>query len=1086
MYLLHFNSVHALNQWTASIRLAIFEHSTLQEAYTGSLIAGKGKLLNNIGEILTPSTRFKTEEWVRVRFGTGTPWRRCWCVISPPDEKVLAKHKKTLKKSAYSSNRPHPKGNVKFYEKSRVTKKSVPIATITEAYSAYAIYPQSKPLIDQSTLCKIDGLVTMTKDNTAERTVFVMPEVHAGVGGFEMLLRFLFPLYDTFALYGRPTRLIADTLDQRGLMFAMPKERQYGYLETMDVISLISTDGSDGWSEAEWRRKLKDLTAKRIQHIADSRGSRRLKRNSYASVSYSNLNGLNNTREEPRGPLKSSLTFGLMEEERRTERDHSAPPAHEPFDQTPASPHKRSVSDVHALNALNNNRGPQRRNDEAPPPPMHLAGPQDPFKSNNTSTSNISEANGRSSSDSDPNVTFNQEPPKLLSPQVAPVSVPPTFSHAPGSKPAHPPRPSADLRRANSRMSTDTLGHLAAASGLMGSSSLAAAGAAAAWKTTGNDRAKNGNGIYRHEDGLGDNGVFTASRKSWTNADTISREGQTLATSNAPHSTSHPLPLPPSSSHSEDSFRTPFSTPPTSSHGPAMETAGQQLAYPALQQQQLNKSPTPPFFESSPSRGGVNAPLQPPKIRTNSTIARKPLPQHNNSLKHPDSAEGSSIGSIRKHGFDEAAFDQIRSNDDIAESPEGNPSLHYSAGSDYNESSTADYASTRRSTDTRKSVERPRAGVMKTVGDEEQARPMPIGDMQYHPNGVSKMTTSSDIPAFDFGPTMNLASGPSSRPGTGGRLTPQGHQKQKSTGNFSYERPQGSPRAEGNLAGSPRQGDERSLAWAPGMAMSAGARPNSKQGLSPEQFIQQQAQRVTPVYAHGRSKSRDNLRSSTPPIAPRQTSGTGPDVPVRPSSRNSSYLLNTQPQSSADITQHLSAREQQQVARMTGTPLINMAQNTHQRQPSFGLVGAIEQREREKKDMKSNLNSHMVQQAVQQRQQMVQPPPFAQQASYNQQSMGTSVMGRASPSPSYNNQQYQYNHPMQQQMAQQPQQNLAQRPYGAPATRGPVQGPSNWTPAQLQQFQQQQFQHQQNTQQFQRQQQQQQQQWSNQQYGRQG
>ena len=47
-YLLHFNSLNSLTQWTAGIRLSLFEHTTLQEAYTGSLIAGKGKLLNNI------------------------------------------------------------------------------------------------------------------------------------------------------------------------------------------------------------------------------------------------------------------------------------------------------------------------------------------------------------------------------------------------------------------------------------------------------------------------------------------------------------------------------------------------------------------------------------------------------------------------------------------------------------------------------------------------------------------------------------------------------------------------------------------------------------------------------------------------------------------------------------------------------------------------------------------------------------------------------------------------------------------------------------------------------------------------------
>ncbi len=133
----------------------MFEHSTLQEAYTGALIAGKGKALNNINTIMERA-RTPTADWARVRFGAGTPWRRCWCVISPPGEKEIAKLQKQLKKkSAYDRSRPPIlKGDIKFYD-TRKTKKIRPIATISEAYSAYAIYPQSKPLIEASTLVKV-------------------------------------------------------------------------------------------------------------------------------------------------------------------------------------------------------------------------------------------------------------------------------------------------------------------------------------------------------------------------------------------------------------------------------------------------------------------------------------------------------------------------------------------------------------------------------------------------------------------------------------------------------------------------------------------------------------------------------------------------------------------------------------------------------------------------------------------------------------------------------------------------------------------------------------------------------------------
>lgn len=291
-YLLHFNSLHSLTQWTAGIRLAMFEHSTLQEAYTGSIIAGKGKYLNNIRTIMERA-RFPSEDWARVRFGAGTPWRRCWCVITPPEEKDYHKAQKLQKKqSAYDRNtKIYPTGNIKFYETRKVHKKTKPIATITEAYSAYSIYPQAKSLIDQSTLIKVEGKITIhtSPESTTEGFIFVMPEVHPAVTGLEMMLRWMLPTFDTFALYGRPGKLVADVMDTRSLMFAMPSSRRYGYLELIDVSTLIHTEGSSKWTEREWKDRMKDLTLKRMQTIAAS-PSRFNTNASKASPSRSSLN----------------------------------------------------------------------------------------------------------------------------------------------------------------------------------------------------------------------------------------------------------------------------------------------------------------------------------------------------------------------------------------------------------------------------------------------------------------------------------------------------------------------------------------------------------------------------------------------------------------------------------------------------------------------------------------------------------------------------------------------------------------------------------------------------------------------------
>src|SRR4051812_28109340 len=174
----------------------MFEYSTLQEAYTGALVAGKGKLLNNIN-IIMERARQPVQQWVRVRFGAGVPWRRCYCVIEPPNEKEYQKAQKEFKKrSPYDrTHGPVLKGEIRFFdtkkEADKKKKHQRPIAAITDAYSPYAIYPQAKELIDTSTLLKIEGDITIPSDppSSTEGFVFVMAETHPAVSGFEMLLR---------------------------------------------------------------------------------------------------------------------------------------------------------------------------------------------------------------------------------------------------------------------------------------------------------------------------------------------------------------------------------------------------------------------------------------------------------------------------------------------------------------------------------------------------------------------------------------------------------------------------------------------------------------------------------------------------------------------------------------------------------------------------------------------------------------------------------------------------------------------------------------------------------------------------------
>jgi CCR4-NOT transcriptional complex subunit CAF120 len=471
----------------------MFEHATLQEAYTGSLIAGKGKSLNNI-RVIMERTKLKTEDWTRVRFGAGTPWRRCWCVITPPDEKEYQKLQKSLKKkSAYERGTPILKGNVKFYD-TKKTKKVQPIATINDAYSAYAIYPQSKPLIDQSTLVKVEGNITIhsTPETTMEGFVFVMPETHPAVSGFEMMLRWLFPLYDIFSLYGRPNRLIADTRNTQSLMFALPQERRYGFLEILDVATLIHENGSQTWTEKEWRARLKELSLARITKLESTGSRQRSRASSYRGHRNSFPSRTGTLRYDDSASIRSSPSFhhetGLPPS---APKPGSAPPGETPF-QPPGrtkSSHNRSVSDIisfstpryrRSQNATVDNQPnypPSRLTYEAPvspesPPPVPPA--HDVYAGGRTlQVPEHADSDGvhdRSSSESDRRLRgqVDQEIPDFRqdfpsAPPMAPVAAPPAFSHEAGAKPVKRPHVSPELRRANSRMSINTLSQLAAA-----------------------------------------------------------------------------------------------------------------------------------------------------------------------------------------------------------------------------------------------------------------------------------------------------------------------------------------------------------------------------------------------------------------------------------------------------------------------------------------------------------------------------------------------------------------------------------------------------------------------------------------------
>ena len=1068
-YLFHFSNINALTQWTAGIRLAMYEHATLQEAYTGSLIAGKGKMLNNIKTIME-RTKFKTEDWTRVRFGAGTPWRRCWCVITPPDEKEVQKQQKSLKKkSAYDKTYPVLKGDIRFYDTKR-TKKVEPIATITEAYSAYAIYPQSKPLIDQSTLIKIEGLITIHSQpqTTTEGFVFVMPEVHPAVTGFEMMLRYLFPVYDIFHLYGRPTRLVADTLDPRSLMFAMPQERRYGYLEILDVATLIHTEGSQTWTEKEWRKQLKLLTSQRITKMqtdgsrAGSRmSSRRGHRNSLptrtgalrfddgASVrstpslhrgveQHQSLqsNGEISNGEGPSKPMNNMLTHQRSTSESApfsTPRRQRTLPPDQGANYTPSRLSYEATPE------------PQPHELPPPPPPTHgvpligaLRNPQvqrhaGDFEGVHERSSSESERNYRGPME----LEGAQHVEQGLVPNAppAPVAAPPAFAHQPGAKPQTRPYHSPELRRANSRMSSTTLSQLAAAGGSNNNvptmAGVAAAGAAAAWRTSPQPR------DGRYPDEQSQRGVIhdNNTSQSETPADHASfNEGMVLAGAGGPHPNyqhqprpdhvTKPLPNmapsynsdvspPRSRGYLAASAETQRSISPLS-QSPSPFSSSTQQASPSRNFSRHDSQPQDPLTNVSnkmasnttaAAAAGPSEQQRPDELRRHSTthsITRKPVPSPSQAAVSPAPRPQPSTESIPRQVIDQDTYERIK---DIASHPSSEGGIRRNSGdsSNYDTDSVAspDYASTIRSTETRKTLpQKPRTGILKTVGTVDPSeREVVIGDTRYRPE-VSKQSSTSDIPSIDFGPTKAYSPGPNlhGRTKSSDRLTPSPQNEMRNDAQ-RYDRP--SP---GQSSGShsrtssrnlvtPEPGHHRSgsaqsdyekprnMAWQPGMAVIGTNTGSPKQSITPEQFVHQRvtSNRIIPTYAHGRKQS------GTPPQLSRHSSGDwspGQQMPSQSHSRAASATLNMQ-SSNPDISAHLSAREQEHVARVTGSPLLGIGNNNPRpTTPSGGLIGAIEAREREKREMREGVSGQIVQQAIAQRQQQNQAN---QQAAFLQQ-----------------------------------------------------------------------------------------------------
>lgn len=810
-YLLHFNSLNSLTQWTSGIRLALFENTTLQEAYTGSLIAGKGKQLNNIKQIMDRS-RAIYEDWARVRFGAGTPWRRCWFRITPPDEKEYQKLQKAVKKKNPYDKVPVLKGDLKFYDTKKIGKRTLPIATIKNAWSAYAIYPQSKPLIDQSTLVKIEGQITIHSkpESVTDGFIFVMPEVHPAVSGFEMMLRFLFPVWDTFNLYGRPNRLIADVRDTRGLMFALPKDRRYGYLEILDVAGLIHTDGAQNWNDRRWRKEMKDLTSKRMLQMADEPTASRRSSSRRNTLSRTSLPGNGNLRfaDSP----SDRFTPSPAQEYGASRRHDPAPVA------DGGLRHRRSASEAVGFRRQNQTAStlaqqnvPNERDETPPQPPPHRdlyqadfpsQGPQDHYET-------AFEDNEHEFADHAVPQTQSAlfETRRMASPE--PVVPPPMFSHAPSQPPPVRPNPAAELRRGHSDLDGATLSQMAEATNTPG---VAPAGAGmSTYFVDRGDATMGANGYQTQYDGRqwgvgGQSGVRYVDANQQRGPPTNDyHQGPISARSRHPVDRLATIPASPFVPQSEaspvaqsaTSERLESGKPQSATFPVVHENVGSSDSIPRNQTpQEMSPSPNPPTQQTHIPVTSQYPPSQLVRSESNFNIQRKPI------------ARASPSPAVPNMNLDGASQEGLMG-------PPAAP--HHS--------------------------ERPRMGTRKSVGSIDLTKQeIMIGDARFSPTPPGSSDGPSDIPKIDFGPTYTLDPTKKHGPPVATRFDSSSPKKTS---------PRGTPRS-----GSPANSKPNSPMYASAVHNRSGSSLSvGKPGHSPSGSQSNLPLRTTPIYAHAQAPS---------------------------------------------------------------------------------------------------------------------------------------------------------------------------------------------------------------------------------------
>lgn len=301
-YYLKFETLEHHKAWFAALILSYFEFNSLHEAYTGALLSAKAVYLTDIKALLAES-RYSIGEWCNIKLNyISSKWLKVYIVVVPKQKdkpghvniyssdktsnkknlimtinqgfstfsvyplipeavdnssllrvegEIIVHNWKYLLSKGVSNNTsaipPSPiyasnsETNSKSGNRSRSSSlSSIKIGRGKSSLSLNSRDSESVSNVNTTNSSLDANLGAVASINHFVSSLYIIPEPHPSVANFEIMIRFLIPLFDAFELYGRPKRLKSDKTNLNSLLFALPVLPKSKYLDYDEAFRLVN------------------------------------------------------------------------------------------------------------------------------------------------------------------------------------------------------------------------------------------------------------------------------------------------------------------------------------------------------------------------------------------------------------------------------------------------------------------------------------------------------------------------------------------------------------------------------------------------------------------------------------------------------------------------------------------------------------------------------------------------------------------------------------------------------------------------------------------------------------------------------